>query len=269
VATRPLVFGTNFKMHQTAAESAAFFRDLAASPAAGDDARLFVIPPFTSLAAVCELARADGGRFWVGAQNIHWAPEGAWTGEVSAGMLVALGVDLVLLGHAERRTHFHEDDRDLNKKVLAAAAAGLRVLLCVGETADERAFGVGPETVARQLKIGLHDLPAAALPRLLIAYEPVWSIGAGGTPASPADVEPIATLIRRTLGDRFGAAADPVPVLYGGSVNPGNAGPFVAVPGIDGLFVGRAAWTVDGFLATLAAAQSRSRGVEESRKPAV
>lgn len=267
MSRRPLLFGTNFKMHQTPAESARFYRDLSASLPAADGVQLFVIPPATSLAAVCDLAKADDRGIWIGAQNMHWAPEGAWTGEVSAGMLVALGVDLVLLGHAERRAHFHEGDYDLNRKVVAGAAAGLRVLLCVGETAEERAYGVGPETVARQLKIGLHDFPAAALPRLLLAYEPVWSIGAGGTPAAPADVQPIAALIHGTLRDLFGEAAATVPVLYGGSVNPDNAGTFVGVPGIGGLFVGRAAWTVEGFRATLAAArESRSRGVEESRR---
>lgn len=254
MSPRPLLFGTNFKMHQTPEESARFYEALVASPRPPDGVQRFVIPPVTSLAAVCALAEADAADIWIGAQNMHWAPEGAYTGEVSAGMLVALGVDLVLLGHAERRAHFHEGDYDLNRKVLAGAAAGLRVLLCVGETADEREYGVGPETVSRQLKIGLHDLPESAIDRLLIAYEPVWSIGAGGTPASPADVEPIAAVIRSSLGSLFGAAAEAVPVLYGGSVNPQNAGTFVGVPGIDGLFVGRAAWTVEGYRATLDAA---------------
>jgi len=252
--SRPFLFGTNFKMHQTPAESARFYRELAAFPPPPADCQLFVIPPLTSLAAVTDLAQRDRADIWVGAQNMHWAPEGAYTGEVSAPMLVALGVDLVLLGHAERRRYFHEADAELNKKALAGIAAGLRVLLCVGETAEERAFGVSSERVARQLKIGLHGFEPAAAARLQIAYEPVWSIGEGGIPARPEDVEPIAGLIHATLRDLFGAPGHRVPVLYGGSVNPENAGGFVDVEGIEGLFVGRAAWTVEGYRATLLAA---------------
>ena len=192
VMARPFLFGTNFKMNQTPAESAAFYRQLAASVQIPPDTHLFVIPPFTSLAAVSEVAAPPPHQIWVGAQNVHWAPDGAYTGEISVGMLLALDVDLVLLGHAERRRYFHETDVELNRKVLAALGAGLRVLLAVGETAEERSFGVSGETVLRQLRIGLHGVPPEHLGLIQIAYEPVWSIGAGGTPASPEDVEPIA-----------------------------------------------------------------------------
>ena len=248
--TRPFLFGTNFKMNQTPAESAAFYRQLASSVRIPPNVHLFVIPPFTSLNAVSEVA-GQPHQIWVGAQNVHWAPEGAYTGEISVGMLVALGVDLVLLGHAERRRYFHETDVELNRKVLAALDAGLRVLLAVGETAEERSFGVGGETVLRQLKIGLHHVQPAHLALLQIAYEPVWSIGAGGVPASPGDVEPIARSIRSGLEDLFAEDGGEIPILYGGSVDPQNAATFTALPDIDGLFVGRAAWTVEGFIATL------------------
>ena len=251
--TRPFVFGTNFKMNQTPAESAAFYRQLAASVAlrapVPPDVHLFVIPPYTSLSAVTEVADQPHP-IWLGAQNVHWAPDGAYTGEISVGMLLALGVDLVLLGHAERRRYFHETDVELNLKVLAALGAGLRVLLAVGETAEERSFAVGGETVLRQLKIGLHNVQPAHLQLLQIAYEPVWSIGAGGIPASPKDVEPVARSIRSGLADLFGEPGGEIPILYGGSVDPQNAATFTALPDIDGLFVGRAAWTVDGFIAT-------------------
>ena len=253
-APRPFLFGTNFKMHQTPAESARFYQQLAAVPPPPAECQLFMIPPFTSLAAVTHLAKQEPAGIWIGAQNMHWAAEGAYTGEVSAPMLRALGVDLVLLGHAERRRWFHETDAELNKKVLAALAAGLRVLFCVGETAEERAYGVGSETVARQLTIGVHDVEPATGGLLQSAYEPVWSIGEGGVPAQPEDVAPIAGLIRATLHDRLGLVGDAVPLLYGGSVNPDNAAEFVTVEGIDGLFVGRAAWAVEGYLSTLAAA---------------
>ena len=251
---RPFLFGTNFKMNQTPAESAAFYRQLAASVQIPPDTNLFIIPPFTSLAAVGEVAgppgHPQGHPIWVGAQNVHWAPDGAYTGEISVGMLLALDVDLVLLGHAERRRYFHETDVELNRKVQAALGAGLRVLLAVGETAEERAFGVGGETVLRQLRIGLHGVPSEQLGLIQIAYEPVWSIGAGGTPASPDDVQPISRVIRSGCQDLFGDSGDEIPILYGGSVDPGNAGTFTALPDIDGLFVGRAAWTVQGFIAT-------------------
>jgi triosephosphate isomerase len=247
---RPFIFGTNFKMNQTPAESAAFYRQLAGSIRIPSGTHLFVIPPYTSLAAVTEVAGQPPHRIWVGAQNVHWAPEGAYTGEISVGMLLALDVDLVLLGHAERRRYFNEPDVELNRKVLAALGGNLRVLLAVGETAEERSFGVGSETVLRQLKIGLHGVPPEQLGLIQIAYEPVWSIGAGGTPARPEDVEPIAKVIRSGCEDLFGPPGGEIPILYGGSVDPGNAGTFTALPDIDGLFVGRAAWTVEGFLAT-------------------
>jgi len=248
--TRPYVFGSNFKMNQTPIESAEFYRELAASIEIPPDARVFIIPPFTSLASVAEVAADRSGNFWLAAQNIHWAAEGAFTGEISARMLQALGVDLVLIGHAERRQHFHEGDVDLNRKVMAALGAGLRVLLAIGETAEERGYGVSDETVLRQLKIGLHGVTRNQLDRLTLGYEPVWSIGAGGTPATPSDVEPIAAVMRGALGKRFGNSGQDVPILYGGSVSPDNAGSFTSLTDIDGLFVGRAAWAVDGFIAT-------------------
>jgi triosephosphate isomerase len=265
--TRPFLFGTNFKMNQTPAESAAFYEQLAATVETPPGVHLFMIPPFTSLGAVAEVASQCNTDIWVGAQNMHWAADGAYTGEISARMLLALDVDLVLLGHAERRRDFHETDVDLNKKVLAALDNGLRVLLAVGETAEERGFGVSGETVARQLTIDLHGVRTDQLPLLQIAYEPVWSIGAGGTPASPEDVEPVAALMRDTLGHLFGEPGRDVPILYGGSVDPTNAGSFTALPDIDGLFVGRAAWTVEGYLATYEAGlegESRRREGEES-----
>jgi triosephosphate isomerase len=247
---RPFLFGTNFKMNQTPQESGEFYVRLVAQVEPLPGVQLFIIPPFTSLPAVTTLAQRDESGIWIGAQNLHWAAEGAYTGEISATMLRALGVDLVLLGHAERRRDFHETDPDLNRKVLAALESGLRVLLAVGESAEERQFGVSAEIVLRQLKIDLHGVCAEQLSMLQIAYEPVWSIGVGGTPASPRDVAPMAALIRGAMGELYGEAGTAVPILYGGSVDPTNAASFTALEDIDGLFVGRAAWTVEGFLAT-------------------
>jgi L-erythrulose 1-phosphate isomerase len=262
---RPFLFGTNFKMNQTPAESAAFYQQLTSSVQPPPGTNLFVIPPFTSLGAVADVAGQLPHPIWLGAQNVHWASEGAYTGEISVGMLLALGLDLVLLGHAERRRDFHETDVDLNRKVLSALEGGLRVLLAVGETAEERSFGVGRETVLRQLKIGLHEVRELHLGLLQIAYEPVWSIGAGGTPASPEDVAPMAESIRSGLEELFGEPGSQVPILYGGSVDPSNAGTFTALPSIDGLFVGRAAWSVEGFIATYQAGMQGWQGDRVAR----
>jgi triosephosphate isomerase len=238
----PFYFGSNFKMHQTAAESAAFLRAIAHAAAA--NYQLFLIPPFTSLAAVTPIK----GDIWIGAQTMHEAEEGAYTGEISARMLSALGVDLVMLGHAERRQHFGETDAALRRKVRQALDHGLRVLLCVGETALEHECSASAETVTRQLKIALRDCTTADLPRLMIAYEPVWSIGVGGTPAPIPDVISAVNAIRGTLRALFDTSGDLIPVLYGGSVDADNVGSYVQIDGIDGAFVGRAAWTPDGFL---------------------
>lgn len=245
----PFFFGTNLKMHQTPAETVAFLDDLLSE--VGEVARaqrIFVIPPFTSLPAAAE--HPAHKRIWIGAQNMHWADDGAFTGEIAPGMLAALGLDLVLLGHAERRVQAGETNEVINRKVHAALRHGLRVLLCVGETAAERSFGVGEETVVHQLKIALHGVPAEKAERVMIAYEPVWSIGEGSAPATPNEVRLVTRLLRRRLRLIFQRDVA-APVLYGGSVNVQNAASFAALPDLDGLFVGRSAWSPAGFAMVL------------------
>lgn len=245
---RTLFVGTNLKLHQTPEETEGFIEGVnerTAKTASANNIQRFIIPPYTSLPAA--VRQAEGSGIWIGAQNVHWAPDGAYTGEISVRMLQAVGVELVLIGHAERRGLFHETDGEINDKVLAAAGAGFRVLLCIGETTPEKRFGAGQESVVRQLKIGLSDLPAEQLAQVMIGYEPVWSIGPGGTPAQPEDVAEIASEIRAALHLTFGAPGVDVPILYGGSVSPANCAEFTSLPVIDGVFVGRAAWTVDGF----------------------
>ena len=247
----PFYFGSNFKMHQTPPQTAAFIthlrQRLATVPAQA--IQLFLIPPFTSLTTAAQTLQ--GSSVWLGAQTIHWAAEGAYTGEISAPMVRAAGAELVMLGHAERRTLFGETNEALRKKVNAATAAGLRVLLCVGEQAAERAVGISQAVVAIQLKTALFDLPATALPNLLVAYEPVWSIGEGGVPAEPSIVGEMHGWIRTVLTTKFGAVARQIPLLYGGSVNLDNCAAYAALPDVDGLFVGRAAWTPQGFVEVL------------------
>lgn len=245
-------FGSNFKMHKTLAEVRTIVQLLRATCEKQPELQLFVIPPFTSLGGLQDIDRPEN--LWIGAQNMHWASSGPYTGEISAPMLRDLGVDLVMLGHAERRHKFGETDSELNRKVQSAVMHGLRILLCVGETAEQRRFGVTNEVLAIQLKIALHDFPLAQADRLVVAYEPVWAIGAGSQEARPADITPSISQIRFTLGEIFRSNVDRIPVLYGGSVNEHNCASYVQHTTVDGLFVGRAAWQPEGFTEVLRAA---------------
>lgn len=230
-------------MNKTLAEAIAFADVLLSSD---DDPRTqcFVIPPFTAIREVKSiLAETD---VKVGAQNMHWAERGAWTGEISPSMLVDCGMDLVELGHSERRAHFGETDETVGLKVEAAVRHGLTPLICVGETHADKQGGRAAEVLAAEVRGALGRLSAEqrAAP-ILFAYEPVWAIGEHGTPASPdyADVRQaeIIQVAKEILGRR-------VPCLYGGSVNPGNCAELAACPNIDGLFIGRSAWEVSGYL---------------------
>lgn len=234
--------GTGWKMNHTLAMARAYARELAAAPRP-PEIELFVLPPATALAEVAGLL--EGSDVRVGAQNAHWAEKGAWTGEISMAMAADAGASLVELGHSERRTHFGETDLDVNRKVRAALDHGLTPLVCVGETADEKRLGAAVETNTRQARMALAGLSHAEAARVWLAYEPVWAIGEGGTPATPDDARPIHAAIKRAILDLVGIEP---PVLYGGSVNPQNAKALAMVPEVDGLFVGRAAWTASGLL---------------------
>ncbi|MGP1396828.1 MAG: triose-phosphate isomerase [Inquilinaceae bacterium] len=252
--TAPFWVGTSWKMNKTVAEAEAFARAVrAAEPP--PDVRLFVVPPFTSIGPFRN-AMGDAP-VMVGAQTMHWESAGAFTGEISPVMLRDVGADLVELGHSERRALFGETDERVSLKVRAALAHGLRPLICIGETAAERDSGVAVETVVRQARIALAGLEPDAVKRCLLAYEPVWAIGSGGTPAKPSDAAAIHAALRRALAGRSGAAR--LPILYGGSVNAENAAALAAEPDIDGLFIGRAAWDAAGFLAIVGlAAEARA-----------
>lgn len=244
--SKHLWVGTSWKMNKTLAEARAFAEAL---PATGDPRiQRFVIPPFTTVREV--KAMLAGSDVKVGAQNMHWAEDGAWTGEVSAPMLKDCGLDIVELGHSERREFFGETDETVGLKVEAAVRHGLIPLICIGETLAEREAGRASETLAAQVTGALAKLaPAQKSSTILLAYEPVWAIGANGIPASSdyADARQaeIITTAEAVLGRR-------IPCLYGGSVNPGNAAELVTCPHIDGLFIGRSAWNVAGYLDILA-----------------
>jgi triosephosphate isomerase len=241
--------GTSWKMNKTLAEAKAFAEALAKA----DDMRdpriqRFVIPPFTAVRQVKEILA--GTSLKVGAQNMHWADQGAWTGEISPLMLKDCNLDLVELGHSERRAHFGETDETVGLKVEAAVRHGLIPLICIGETLEDRESGRADEVLEREVKGALGRLAAAQRQApILLAYEPVWAIGENGIPATAeyadARQREIIAVAKSVLGRRL-------PCLYGGSVNPGNCAALIACPHIDGLFIGRSAWEPAGYLDILA-----------------
>lgn len=239
-----LWIGTSWKMNKVRAEARAFAQTLAGSEFAhGDAAQLFVIPPFTAIAEVADIL-ADT-RVMVGVQNLHWAEAGPWTGEISALMAADCGATLAEIGHSERRTHFGETDETVALKVAAALRHGLTPLVCVGDTREEFEVGKTAEALHRQVRAAVSRIPPQDAGRVVIAYEPVWSIGEGGTPAEPAFAGQQHALIKATLRDLTGVEPR---VLYGGSVDPANCVALSAQPNIDGLFIGRSAWQPEGFL---------------------
>ena len=177
-----------------------------------------------------------------------WEDQGQFTGEISPLMLKELSLDLVEIGHSERRHIFGETDEEERKKVTAAVRHGFKALLCVGETGEQKDYGISDEVLRIQLKVGLRDMTAADRERIMIAYEPVWAIGVHGIPAGEDYVNERHRVMKETLEELFGPEAGrEIPVLYGGSVNPGNAVPLSLQPYVDGLFVGRSAWDAAAF----------------------
>lgn len=251
--------GTSWKMTKTRAEGVAFARALAAADGDRDPrVRRFVIPPFTMVAEVAE-ALADTS-VAVGAQNGHWADAGAWTGEVSMPQVRDASATLVEIGHSERRAHFGETNETVGLKVAAALRHGLTPLICIGEHAEDKEAGRADAVLAREVTAALAPVAGAA-DAVLLAYEPVWAIGEGGVPAEPSYADERHARIAEVAAGVMGRH---VPVLYGGSVNPGNCEALIGCPHIDGLFVGRSAWNVAGYLDILARA---SRAIATEARP--
>jgi triosephosphate isomerase len=244
--------GTSWKMNKVRSEARHFASQLAASPTvATTAAQLFVIPPFPYIAEVADLLSGTSVR--VGAQNMHWADQGAWTGEVSPLMIKDCGASLVELGHSERRTFFNETDETVALKVKAALAHGLLALVCIGDTKVEYASGQTASALKRQAEQALSKVEGAVAGRVIFAYEPVWSIGEGGVPADPAFANDQHGRIKEVI--RAVSGAD-LKVLYGGSVNPQNCCQLACQPDIDGLFIGRSAWDAVGYLGIVNAVTS-------------
>src|ERR671937_1537257 len=243
MARTPLIAG-NWKMHKTVTEAEAFVASLLPRVSTTDGVDVAVCVPFTDLQAVVDSTR--GSRVEVYAQNMHQAPNGAFTGEVSAPMLSELDVHGVVLGHSERREHFHETDRALSEKVPAALAAGLKPILCVGETEDERDDGATERKLRHQVQEGLEKLDAARLGDVVIAYEPIWAIGTGRV-ATPEQAQEAIAFVRALVEDRDKAAGQAVRVLYGGSLKPDNAPELLTLPDVDGALVGGASLEPESF----------------------
>ncbi len=239
----------NWKMHKTVAEAAEFVDALLPRIAATQH-DVVICPPFTALTAVVE--RRYGTAVKVAAQNMHEAESGAFTGEVSARMLVELDVEAVVLGHSERRQLFGETDEALARKVPAALAAGLEPILCVGETEEARDAGQTKGVLEQQLQTDLADVDSVHLAEVVIAYEPIWAIGTGRT-ATPEQAQEACAFIRDVMRER-GAVVDSVRILYGGSVKPANAAELLSQPDIDGALVGGASLDPEEFAAIVEAA---------------
>ena len=239
----------NWKMHKTVEETEAFLAGFLGTDGGGE-VDVVICPPFTALKPAVELCAQS--RVRVAAQNMHEEDSGAFTGEVSAPMLVELGVDAVVLGHSERRAYFAETDEALAKKVPAALEAGLEPILCVGETEAERDSDATENVLLRQVTADLAGVTDDRLADVVIAYEPVWAIGTGKT-ATPEQADEAIGFIRRTLAGRSSDAAERIRILYGGSVKPANAAELMAKEQIDGALVGGASLEPGDFEAIVAA----------------
>ncbi|MEO1228075.1 MAG: triose-phosphate isomerase [Myxococcota bacterium] len=251
---RPFVCG-NWKMHKTVSEALELVDGLLERLDRFGEVEVGIAPPFTALHAV--RTRIGEAPLRVTAQNAHFEAQGAFTGEISMSMLREVGCDYVLLGHSERRQLFGETDEGVARKVGAALDSGLSVILALGETLDQREAGDTLAVVERQLDAGLKGLSAAALERVVVAYEPVWAIGTGRT-ATPEQAQEVHAALRSGVSKAFGAeAAGGVRIQYGGSVKPGNAADLFAQPDIDGGLIGGASLKVDDFSAVCETAGAR------------
>src|SRR6266540_3361606 len=235
----------NWKMHKTVLEAIAFIKEFRSMAKDVHDVEIVVAPPFTALRPVAEAAHASN--IGVAGQTLHWERQGAFTGEVSAGMLKEAGAEYVIIGHSERRQLFGETDETVNRKLAAAVAAELTPIVCIGETLAQRDANETLTVLDRQIKQGLDGLTADQIAALVIAYEPVWAIGTGRN-ATPAQAGEAHAHIRSRLRQWFGGtAADQCHVIYGGSVRPDNIHELVLLPDVDGALVGGASLDVRAF----------------------
>jgi triosephosphate isomerase len=246
----PFIAG-NWKMHKTVEEAEEYIQGLLPRVSSVDGVDVAICVPFTALQAMVDSTR--GSRVEVFAQNMHEATHGAYTGEVSAPMLAEIDVHGVVLGHSERREYFHETDKALSHKLPRALEYGLKPILCVGETEDERERGDTERKLRHQVQEGLERLTPEQIAEVTIAYEPIWAIGTGKV-ATPDQAQEAIAFVRALVGDKAPDAADVVRVLYGGSVNADNAAELLALPDVDGALVGGGSLDPETFSEIVAAA---------------
>ena len=246
---RKIFIAGNWKMNKTAAETAELASALKASLAQfAGKCEIAVCPTFTSLATAVEILK--GSNVKVGAQNIHWADNGAYTGEISGAMLKEIGVEYVIIGHSERRQYFGETDETVNQRIKAALKYGLKPIVCIGETLNERESGVTNTVLEKQIRGAFADISAADMDAITIAYEPVWAIGTGKT-ATPDVAQETHAFIRSVLTALYGDKAQDIVVQYGGSMKAENSGALVSKQDIDGGLIGGAALKADSFTALI------------------
>ena len=251
--SRKKIIAGNWKMNVKPSETAALVKGVAEATAAAAG-RVDVVCCTPAIDVPAAVAAAAGTGVEIGAENCHWEDHGAFTGEISTGMLLDAGAKYVIVGHSERRQYFGETDETVNRRARAAIAAGLTAIVCIGETLEERDAGRLQEVIRRQVNVGLKDVSAADCARLVIAYEPVWAIGTGRT-ATPDQAQEAHALIRSTLAALVGAeTAETVRIQYGGSMKPGNAAELLAKKDIDGGLIGGASLKAADFAGIVAAA---------------
>jgi len=253
MARTPIVVG-NWKLHNTIAQSEALVTELKNQLGTIRDVEVGVAPVFTSLSAVSK--RLGDSKILLGAQDCYFENGGAWTGEVSAPMLVDAGCHFAIVGHSERRANFGDTDSVVAHKARAVLDGGLRVIICVGESESERDAGKTTERVGSQLSAATEVLTKADLDRVVVAYEPVWAIGTGRT-ATPEQAQEVHAFIRGQLSERFGEVGTGVRIQYGGSVKPGNAAALMSEADIDGALVGGASLKAEDFGAIVKACSAR------------
>ncbi len=249
MARKPMMAG-NWKMNNTIAEAVVLSQEISNryEKEWPEHVDIVVCPPFVDLKPVKTVFDFDKAKVAVGAQNVHWEPSGAYTGEVSVPMLSEIGCAYCIVGHSERRTLFGETNEDVNRKVKALVAGGIAPIVCVGESLAVRDEGTTDEYVCAQVRAALAGLDAADMEGLVIAYEPIWAIGTGRT-ATPEQAQAVCAAIRATVAELFDAqVADDMRVLYGGSMNPGNVDMRVAQPDIDGGLIGGASLKAEAFV---------------------
>ena len=249
---RKTVIAGNWKMNMTPKKTEAFINELAPMVAGKDKCDIVLCVPFVDLDAA--IKAAAGTNIHIGAQNVHFAESGAYTGEVSAEMLVEVGAEYVIIGHSERRQYFGETDATVNLRTKAALAKGLKVILCLGEVKEERLSGITNEIVSMQTKLDLAGISEEDMKNIIIAYEPVWAIGTGLT-ATPEQADETCGVIRATLAEIYGKdVAEATVIQYGGSMNDANADDLLAKVNVDGGLIGGASLKTDKFTAIVNAA---------------